>query len=116
MGKFTIFTGKDAQFYFNLKAGNHEIIFQSQGYTSKQGCENGIDSVRKNAAEDAAYERKVSSGNDHYFVLKAKNHEIIGRSQIYSSRQSMENGIDSVKRNAPAASVEDLVAQIGSAT
>lgn len=49
MGKFTIFTGKDSQFYWNLKADNGEVICQSQGYTTRQSAENGIESVRSNA-------------------------------------------------------------------
>lgn len=49
MGTFTLFKGKDDQYYFNLKADNGEIIAQSEGYTSKQSAENGIASVRSNA-------------------------------------------------------------------
>ncbi len=49
MGEFTLFKGKDDQYYFNLKADNGEIIAQSEGYTSKQSAENGIASVRSNA-------------------------------------------------------------------
>ena len=49
MGEFTLFKGKDDQYYFNLKADNGEIIAASEGYTSKQSAENGIASVRSNA-------------------------------------------------------------------
>ena len=49
MGKFTLFKGKNDQYYFNLKAANGEIICQSEGYVSKQGAENGIASVKENA-------------------------------------------------------------------
>lgn len=49
MGQFTISQGKDDQFYWNLKADNGEIICQSQGYTTKQNAQKGIESVRANA-------------------------------------------------------------------
>ena len=49
-GKFEIFKGKDGQFYFRLRAPNGEIIASSEGYTSKQNCKNGIESIQKNAA------------------------------------------------------------------
>ncbi len=52
MGYYTIKKGKDDQFYWNLKAANHEIICQSEGYTTKQGAEKGIESVRHNADSD----------------------------------------------------------------
>jgi uncharacterized protein YegP (UPF0339 family) len=34
-------------FYFNLKAGNGEIIATSEMYESKQACKKGIASVKK---------------------------------------------------------------------
>jgi uncharacterized protein len=49
MPKFEIFKGADGKYYFRLKAGNGEIIAHSQGYSSKQGAQDGIASVKKNA-------------------------------------------------------------------
>lgn len=49
--KFEIKKRTDEKFMFNLKAGNGEIILTSQGYTTKQGCKNGISSVKENASE-----------------------------------------------------------------
>ena len=49
---------------------------------------------------------ELSSG-DPYFVLKAANHEIIGKSEMYSSTSAMENGIESVKKNGPDSEVVD---------
>ena len=48
-GKFTIFNGKSGKLYFNLKAGNGEIIATSEAYTTKAAAKNGIESVKKNA-------------------------------------------------------------------
>ncbi len=42
-----------------------------------------------------------------YFVLKAGNGEIIGKSEIYSSKSACKNGIESVKKNASVAKIED---------
>lgn len=49
--KFEIKKSKNDQFYFNLKAGNGEIIATSESYTTKQGCKNGIESVKINAPD-----------------------------------------------------------------
>lgn len=49
--KFEIFVDKAGEYRFNLKAKNGEIILSSEGYKAKASCENGIESVRKNAAE-----------------------------------------------------------------
>lgn len=41
------------------------------------------------------------------FNLKAGNGEVIGTSEVYNSRASLEAGIASVKHNAPTAPIED---------
>lgn len=49
--KFEMYRDKAGEYRFRLKARNGQIIGVSEGYTGKAGCENGIESVRKNAAE-----------------------------------------------------------------
>ena len=107
-GKFVIEKAKDGQFHFKLKASNGQVILTSEMYKAKSAATNGIESIQKNAADDSNYERKESKNGKPYFVLKAKNKQIIGQSQMYSSTASMEAGIQSVKNNGPGASVEDL--------
>ena len=109
-GIFEIKQSKSGQFHFNLKAGNGEIILSSEQYVAKAGAENGIESVRANAPHDERYERKKSKKDEPYFVLKAANGEIIGSSEMYTSTAGMENGIASVKKNAPEAKLKDLTA------
>ena len=107
MGKFEIKVAKNGQHFFNLKAGNGQIILTSEMYTTKAACDNGIESVKKNAPDDARYERKQGASGKHHFNLKAGNHQVIGASQMYADEGGMENGIESVKKNAPdAESVE----------
>lgn len=106
-GKFELKTAANGKYHFNLKAGNGQIILSSEMYESKSAAENGIASVQSNAADDARYERKESSNGKPYFNLKASNGQAIGKSEMYESAAAMENGIESVKKNAPgAATVE----------
>ena len=107
-GKFELKTAKSGQFHFNLLAGNGQIILQSEMYETKASALNGIASIQKNAADDARYERLVSKSDKPYFVLKAGNHQVIGQSQLYESEASRDNGIESVKKNGPEATVNDL--------
>jgi len=44
-------TASNGKFYFNLTATNGQIIGTSQMYASKQGRDNGISSVVRNASE-----------------------------------------------------------------
>ncbi|NIP22340.1 MAG: DUF1508 domain-containing protein, partial [Phycisphaerae bacterium] len=69
--KFQIFSGKDDQFYFRLKAENGETILSSEGYSAKASCENGIRSVKESAVNIDLFERKTSQSGQPYFVLKA---------------------------------------------
>ncbi|MBE2103633.1 YegP family protein, partial [Staphylococcus argenteus] len=45
-----------------------------------------------------------------YFVLKAKNHQVIGVSEMYSSESAAKNGIQSVMKNGPTTDIRDLSA------
>ena len=49
--KFELYEDNSGEYRFRLKARNGEIIATSEGYKTKTSCENGIASVRKNAAE-----------------------------------------------------------------
>lgn len=99
-GKFVVKTGKSGKVHFNLKASNGQIILTSEKYESRAGAMNGIESVKKNASNDARFERKKGKDGSPYFVLKASNGEPLGRSEMYKSNSSMENGIASVGKNA----------------
>lgn len=106
-GKFEIKSGKTGKFRFNLKASNGQIILTSEAYESRSAAVKGITSVKKNAGNDKRFERKVAKDGSPYFVLKASNGEPIGKSEMYNSKASMENGIASVAKNAPDAPVVD---------
>jgi uncharacterized protein YegP (UPF0339 family) len=113
---FEIKKEKDGKFMFNLKAANDLVIFTSQSYESKEGAEAGIASVKENAEMDDHYEEKAGHDGRPYFVLHAANKLVIGRSQMYSSREAMHKGIASVKQNAPLAETVDLSAQARTAS
>ncbi len=110
MGKFVISTRSNGEFQFNLKAGNGQVILSSEGYSTKAACMNGVESVSTNSGADNSYERKDSSNGKFYFNLKAGNGQVIGSSQMYESEAGRDNGIESVKTNAPDATVDDETA------
>ena len=58
-GKFVITKDKKGEFRFVLKAGNGEIIAMSEGYAAKASALNGIESVRKNAADATVDDQSV---------------------------------------------------------
>lgn len=110
MGKFVISTRKNGEFQFSLKAGNGQEILASEGYTTKAACLNGVESVKKNSQVEARFDKLESKNGKFYFNLKATNGQIIGTSEMYESVASRDNGIASVAKNAPDATVDDQTA------
>lgn len=106
-GRF-VMKASDDQYLFNLKAGNNEVILTSERYTAKASALNGIEAVRTNALVDARYQRRESTSGEAYFVLRGGNNEVLGTSEMYSSRSAREGGIQAVKAAAPDAGVDDL--------
>jgi uncharacterized protein YegP (UPF0339 family)/uncharacterized surface protein with fasciclin (FAS1) repeats len=130
IGVFEIICDVAGTFRFHLKAGNGQIIAVSQSYGTKESALKGIASIKKNAPIAKTYDlspggitgesaRKTGIGQDpvfeiqfnapdrYRFHLKAVNGQIIAVSQSYLSKQSAENGIASVKTNAPKAKIID---------
>jgi hypothetical protein len=104
---YQLSNSSDGQFHFVLKAENTQTILTGQLYTEKSSARNGIVSVQTNCTEDDHYERLDSRNDKFYFNLKAPNHQIIGTSQMYTTAQSRDNGIDSVKKNGACEIIKD---------
>jgi uncharacterized protein YegP (UPF0339 family) len=107
-GYYELKVAKNGEYFFNLVAGNGQNILKSEMYSSRSAAENGIASVQANCGEDGQYECKESSNGKTYFVLKARNHQVIGQSQMYESESGCENGMASVKTNGSTTDVRDL--------
>lgn len=108
MAKFEIYTAKNGEFYFRLKAGNGQVILGSEGYKQKASALNGVESVKKNATDESKYEKKTASNGKFHFSLKSTNGQVIGSSQMYASEDSRDNGIESVQKNAPTAELVEV--------
>ena len=119
MSKFVIKTVASGV-KFDLKATNGQVIASSEIYTTRAACLKGVQSVRKNApaakVEDQTaegwevkthpkFEMYIDKAGEYRFRLKAKNGQIIATSEGYVAKASCENGINSVKSNAPEAEI-----------
>ncbi len=127
---FEILLDTAGRFRFHLKANNGQIIAVSQAYGTKESALKGIASIKKNApiakitdfttgetmvesahragiVQDPVFEVQCNAPDRFRFHLKAANGEIIAVSQSYKTKESAENGIASVKKNAPIAKIVD---------
>ncbi len=105
---------------FSLVAGNGEVIGVSEVYASMDGLKGGVASVQKNAPiaeiEDQTVEGSKASNpkfeiykdkkGEFRFRLKAGNGQIILASKGYAEKAGCKNGIKSVAKNAPLATIE----------
>ena len=125
MGKFVV-RATNTGIKFDLKANNGEVIATSEVYKSKKSCLAGVASAAKNApaanVEDQTvegfakvkcpkFEIYTDKAGETRFRLKATNGQIIASSEGYQSMASCVNGIESVKKNAPDAAVEDATVE-----
>ena len=121
MGKFVV-RAVPSGIKFDLKATNGEVIATSEVYKTKASCLNGVKSVAKNApvanvedqtvenwqkAQCPKFELYVDKGGEYRFRLKATNGQVIATSEGYVAKNSCENGIESVKKNAVDAKVAE---------
>ena len=119
MGKFVV-RNTATGVKFDLKAGNGEVIATSEVYKAQKSCLAGVKSVAKNApianledqtvegyavAKCPKFEMYVDKKGEFRFRLKATNGQIIATSEGYVAKNSCENGIASVRKNAENAPV-----------
>jgi uncharacterized protein YegP (UPF0339 family) len=94
--RIDVFPGMDGRYYFNVHAGNGEIVLSSQGYAEEASAYNGALSVADNGLDPARYEVLESADGGYYFNLTATNGRVIGTSEVYASRSNAERGRDAV--------------------
>lgn len=100
---FKLSQGKSGKFHFTLHAKNQQVVLTSEAYGRRAAALGGIKSVKKNAANRSSFKTRTAKNGKSYFVLVAKNGEVIGQRQMYAFRSSVYAGIRSVMTNAPGA-------------
>ena len=126
MGKFVIKDAKTGT-KFDLFATNGQVICSSQVYKSEKTCREGIASVQRIAAGAGVEDQTVEgfevlkhpkfevyqdNAGKFRFRLKATNGQIVAVSQAYVSVENCMVGVESVKANAPEATVVSMTAKV----
>lgn len=119
MGKFVI-RRTATGYQFHLKAANGETVAVSEVYASQAACKKGAESVAKCAdrakiadltgdrepVNNPRFELYQDRSGAYRFRLRARNGQIIAVSEGYTTRSACADGIESVRKNAPAAPME----------
>ena len=85
-GNFDRLVAENGEYYFNLIAGNGEIIGNSETYKSKQGRDNGIESVMHNASCAEIVDLTLADDEEKH---REKEYEIIvnGRPKVVTVKE-----------------------------
>ena len=112
MGKWVIKKKSEEDYIWNLIANNGEIILASESYSTVAGAKSGLVNIKESIYQDRF--QIHSDKNDHFFFkLKNGANKLQGMGQVYSTKQSAKNSIESVKRFCDAAEVvEDVVEEL----
>ena len=99
---------------FDLKAANGQTVLTSEVYETEAACRRGIASVEKNAPKAALADLTLEAARvtnpkfevyqdrtgEYRFRLKARNGQIIGVSDGYTTKAACLAGVESVRQNA----------------
>ncbi len=104
---YQILQAQNGQWYFNLYAGNWQVIATSELYVSQANAQRGVATAiaivqkAKTAPAPTGARFQVFHGLDgkYYFHLRAANGEIVLQSQAYTKRASALAGTASVRAN-----------------
>ena len=117
--KFKITAAKGGQFMAKF-VYNSETMLWSENYASKASAKNCIDSLKKHAPGAVVVDQtKGETGKGYRFEIAASkdgqtfvrfvaaNGEPMVRSETYKSKSSARNCIESLKKRAAEAAIED---------
>jgi len=107
-GKFEVYKDNVGEFRFRLVSAAGNNIMASESYKEKRSAFNGIASIKKNCQLSERFVRRQTKDGKLYFVLKAGNHEIIGKSGNFQTDDACEAGIVEFRNVALAAEIDDL--------
>ena len=113
---FETYEDAAGEYRWRLQGGNDRIVADSgEGYADRGGVENAVERIREYAPDAdvldigrATFEIYEDAGGEHRWRLRHRNGNIMMDSgQGYASRSGARDGIESVKRTAPAAGIEE---------
>lgn len=114
--QFKVLATDDGAAYFNLVAGNNEVLAMSQTYATKANATRGVDAVIHSigtatttaAAPGAKFETWKGADGQYYFHVRAENGRIVLQSEGYTTKTAATKGTTSAQTAGQDASNFDL--------
>jgi hypothetical protein len=93
---FDTFDGADGLHYFDLRAGNNQVLLSSEGYSSKAAALSGIASVQASGRSTTNYQTYQASSTHYGVDLTGGNGQVIAEGQVYASKASATRAINRI--------------------
>ncbi len=108
-GYYQLIEGQDGGFVYVLRSGNHDRLFTSRVYWTRQAALDAAEALRV-ASQDPAQVLRADdrvaddpgSARHWWFEVLDERRRPLGRSERYASRSGREAAIAALQRNAPA--------------
>lgn len=98
---------KNKEFYFTLRLDDGNAVVTSEGYKQKASAKKGIESVKKNGAA-GKIELKEGSTGKPFFVVKATNGQIVGKSRQFATVEERDAAVEAIKSGVSEAGVNEI--------
>jgi uncharacterized protein YegP (UPF0339 family) len=107
--KFEIYRDAAKEFRWRLKAGNGQIMATAgQGYKAKADCTKSVERLKGDLSKHK-FEVYQDKAKEYRWRLKASNGQIVAASSDgYKAKSDCENAIESIKKGAAGAKVDDM--------
>ncbi len=107
-GKFIVFRSERERYKFNFTYGLSGTILNSEYHLSLQQIMHTINQTKLLSAEEAYYEKKVTTDGRYYFILRSDDWDILATSEIYEKVSDMQSAANIVQHHASYSDIEDL--------
>ena len=97
--------GESGQYHFNMFAKNGQVVVSSESYTTEAAAYNGAFAVEAAASDATAFAVKTAADGRFYFTITALNGQVVGMSQMYTTKASAQAAVTSVAKLLPTISV-----------
>lgn len=102
---------EEEMFFFELRASNGEKLLTSEEYTTYNGALNGIETHKANIAR-GNFKITLSKKGDYIFKLLSGKNMLLCMGEHYATKARCESAIESTKRFAKTAIVDENVQDI----
>lgn len=106
VGKYEIYK-EDNSFFIRLKANNAQVLFVSQGYSSKASAKQGLITI-KTAISDKRFTVAKDKQNRYQFNLYSATNQLILTGETYPQKSSCISAITSVRKFADKSKIVEL--------